>query len=176
MPRVLCLCVCICLLLAIPLHAARRAMAAACRCSFRQRAHFPAFKSTHRILSLTTQELYRGNLISFPPWTARKKKKKKEHTTNDLKDRPQPTPPSLPAWYRSPPQPPSRPLPSPPWRPGPHSRERRGLSPPVPCVPRVLCRRAGVLYIRRVCPASCAMSSGHVLVGSLALGGRANAG
>ena len=38
--------VCVCLVFPIPLHAARRAMAAACRCPYGQRAHFPAF-TTH---------------------------------------------------------------------------------------------------------------------------------
>ena len=55
-----------CLVFAIPLHAARRAMAAACRCPRGQQPIFPPL-NTRQILSPTTYESYRGSLISFPP-------------------------------------------------------------------------------------------------------------
>ena len=68
---------CVCLVFAIPLHAARRAMAAVCRCHGGQRAHFPAFNHTVRVLSPTIKKPYWGALISFP--LPRNKGKEKAH-------------------------------------------------------------------------------------------------
>ena len=51
-----CKLVCVCSLVStIPLHAARRAMAAASRCPYGQRAHFPAFKHTVQSCSLAKE-------------------------------------------------------------------------------------------------------------------------
>ena len=68
---------CVCsLVFTIPLHAARRAMVATCRCPHRQRAHFPAFKHSP-ILSPTTCDSNGATLSPFPHSRQTKERRKK---------------------------------------------------------------------------------------------------
>ena len=89
------ICVCVCLVFAIPLHAARRAMAAASCCFDGQRAHFPAFKHIARILPPTIQKSYWGALISFRPPPNKGKEKAHQKQNKQREKRKQDPPTSL---------------------------------------------------------------------------------
>ena len=130
--------VCI-LVFPIPLHAARRAMAAACRCPYGQRAHFSALKPTNQIPPPTTCALYRGCPISFSPWPEDKRKEKAAPKTRRKKRQ---DPPSTPT-PRSP-SPPHlgptllSPASRPPYRPPLSPPERSGSRPRAPPGPWAL--------------------------------------
>ena len=126
------------LLFSIPLHAARRAMAAACRCP---RGQQPIFAPLRLNPVSNDIRVISGLPYLLPPISAKEKsdtrkpeqnRDKQPNRQTDLPPRGPSTLPSLPRWARPSPQPPSRPPLPPPGRPGPRLREAPGQRPPAP--------------------------------------------